>query len=658
MESAKQMRLLLTIAAAAILAACASIGRPEGGERDMLPPKYVRSQPAMGELNVKKKKINLFFDENVTLDDPSNKIVVSPPQKEAPAISSNGRRVTVELRDTLRDSTTYTIDFSDAIKDLNEGNVLDGFAIAFSTGPTIDTLAISGMVFQARNLEPAQSMVVGVYANMTDTSLTTTRFDRITKTNQTGQFTIRNLAPGSYRIFAVNDVNHDFHWDRSEDIAFLDYDIVPTTEPMWVKDTITPDSIVERQVYRTLPDDVLLTWFNEDYKRSYLIKNERPERNKLYLEFATAMDSMPNIRIVGTELDGVNLLDKSVLEYSIGHDTITAWLTDSVLIKNDSLRMELTYMKTDSLDQLSLNTDTLKFNLRAQRDKKNKKEVKKKEEETDSAQTPKIEFMSLNFDIGQAQDLNKPITMSSSVPIGRLDSAAVSLAKMVDSLWVDIPPPEVKRGREGNPREFKISYAWEPGIKYRLKVDSASVEDIYGLHNAPVVRDFTTRLEEDYSALFFRVSGLDGEQGVVELLRNDDPLMQAVVDETGVATFEYLMPGSYYARLYIDRNKNQKWDTGSVRDSLQPEEVYYYPKKLNLKKNWDVEQSWNIYELPVDMQKPLDIKKNKPKKKKWEEDDKKKKDGSEDEEDDEWNTMSNDPFFNNRNNNNQGLLRR
>ncbi|MCF0214678.1 MAG: hypothetical protein HUK13_09665, partial [Muribaculaceae bacterium] len=145
---------------------------------------------------------------------------------------------------------------------------------------------------------------------------------------------------------------------------------------------------------------------------------------------------------------------------------------------------------------------------------------------------------------------------------------------------------------------------------------------------------------------------------VVELLRNDDPLMQAVVDETGVATFEYLMPGNYYARLYIDRNKNQKWDTGSVRDSLQPEEVYYYPKKLNLKKNWDVEQSWNIYELPVDMQKPLDIKKNKPKKKKWEEDDKKKKDGSEDEEDDEWNTMSNDPFFNNRNNNNQGLLRR
>ena len=128
-------------------------------------------------------------------------------------------------------NTTYTIDFADAIKDLNEGNVLDGLAIDFSTGDSIDTLCISGMVLEARNLEPAQGMLVGIYSNLSDTAITSLQLERIAKTNQLGQFTVRNLKPGQYQIFALNDVNRDYRWDRTEDVAFYDVAVSPAPRP-------------------------------------------------------------------------------------------------------------------------------------------------------------------------------------------------------------------------------------------------------------------------------------------------------------------------------------------------------------------------------------------------------------------------------------------
>lgn len=195
MRSTSALRLLFIIVATAFFAACASIGHPEGGPRDETPPVYVRSNPKPGQLRFDGSKITVDFDENVSIDDPMNKVVVSPAQRTTPVVTANGRRVTVELRDSLVPNTTYTIDFADAIKDLNESNVLDGFALDFATGDTIDTLRVSGMVFEARTLEPAQGMLVGVYSNLSDTAVSTLPFERITKTNQLGQFTLRNIRP-------------------------------------------------------------------------------------------------------------------------------------------------------------------------------------------------------------------------------------------------------------------------------------------------------------------------------------------------------------------------------------------------------------------------------------------------------------------------------
>ena len=169
---------------AVLFVACANMGRPEGGARDEMPPEFVRSNPAPGSLRVDRQRLDVWFDENIQLDDAFNKVIVSPTQTQAPTVRSVGRHLYVELRDSLKPNSTYTIDFADAIKDLNEGNVLDGFALDFSTGDSIDTLRLSGMVLQARNLEPAQAMTVGIYSNPTDTSLTKVKFERVTRTNQ------------------------------------------------------------------------------------------------------------------------------------------------------------------------------------------------------------------------------------------------------------------------------------------------------------------------------------------------------------------------------------------------------------------------------------------------------------------------------------------
>lgn len=633
---------LFVVAAALLLAACASIGRPEGGPRDMTPPVMVSSTPAPGSVNVSNGRIDIIFDENITLDDPMNKIVVSPPQKKQAQISSNGRRVRITLRDTLRDSTTYTVDLADAVRDLNEGNILDGLAIDFSTGPSIDTLMISGIVVEGRTLEPAQGMIVGVYSTpVADTALTTLPMDRITKTNALGRFTIRNLKPGSYRVFAINDLNHDFHWDRSEDIAFLDRDISPSTMAVEVTDTFTDaagnDSLVTRPATRFLPDDILLTWFNENYKPLYLVKHERPDARRLTLEMSTHSDSLPQLTLLNTVRAGARLDREAVLQSSPGLDSLTYWLRDTTLIGSDTLKIAARYLHTDTLDNITFTTDTLTFALRQPKKKK------KRDEETDSV--PKLEFVNIGISSRQPQDLNMPLLFETSTPTASIDSAGFRIEELVDSVWMPVAAKIPSPPDSLQPMRLLTEMTWKPKTKYRVTIDSLAVTDIYGNHNRPFVQEVSTHAIEDYAALFFNIGDLGSDSAIVELLSSDKPVRLEPV-RNGVATFEYVTPGAYYARLFIDRNHNGRWDTGSVADTLQPEDVFYFSKKLNLKKNWDVEQQWNIYETPVDLQKPEDIKKNKPPRPKWEteEEREKRKKGNNDDEEEEFDPFMNDPF--------------
>lgn len=646
MQSITTLRMLIAIIVAALFAACASMGRPEGGPRDEVPPVFVRSNPMPGELNVTGNRLVFEFDENIQLEDPQSKLVVSPAQNTTPLISSNGRKITIELRDTLKPNTTYTIDFADAIKDLNESNVLDGFAMDFATGDSIDSLRISGMLFNARDLEPAQGMLVGVYSNLSDTAILTSGFDRITKTNQLGQFTIRGLKPGEYRIYAVNDVNRDYHWDRSEDVAFYDVTVSPSTTPVEISDTLEAsdgtDSIVTRPATRYLPDDILLTWFNENYSQQYLKKYERTDPRILEIEFGAKADSLPIVRLLNTHRAGELSDSWAMTEASATLDTLKYWIADTSLIAIDTLKLAVSYIRPDSLERPTLTTDTVVSVLRNARSvrarlKKEAEDAAAKAKKDSVALKPKT--ISFRISSSSSQDLHKPISFRSETPVANIDSSLVRFETLVDTIWQPLSPPRIESIGQYQPLLFEAPVAWEPKTQYRITLLPGAVTDIYGLTNDSITQKLTTKTQGDYSSLAFKIKGLDSRPSVLEILgSSDNPVAVVPVSPTGYAKADYLSPGTYYARLFIDADSNGVWSTG-VLDSIQPEETYYYPKKINLKKNWTIEQEWDIYELPIDQQKPFEIKKNKPKLRRGEEDNR----TDEDEEDDEF---FDDPFMN------------
>lgn len=628
----KSLYALPALIAVLILTACASIGRPEGGRRDEEPPVFVRSTPAPGAVNVDGRRLSIYFDENVQLEDAFNKVVISPVQLEAAQISANGRRVSVELRDTLKPDMTYTIDFGDAIKDLNEGNVLDGFAIDFSTGTTLDSMRVSGIVLGASNLEPAQGVLVAAYSNLSDTAVRTLPPDRIARTNQLGQFTIRNLAPGTYKVYMINDINRDWHWDRSEDVAYLDELIVPSTKAITVTDTLYSstgeDSLTTRDGVQYLPNDILLNWFNEDYKAQYLKEYARPDRRRVTLELGAPADSLPELRIVDgprdTSLAGLTSDKWATTVASLTKDTITVWLTDTMVMNTDSLRLSVKYQKPDSLDRLVWTTDTLRFFYKAPR--RSKKEI-----EADTL-PPAKDVLKVELKLnGGVQEVYNPLKISIDQPLLSLDTSAVRLELMVDTLWTPIKGWTIEPDSVNPVHLKKIRQNWKPGEKYRFSVDSAAIVSLFGEHNKPISTEFTVRKLDEYSNLVFVMPGVDST-GIVELLNSSDEPVKAVPVVDGRADFRYLAPNTYYARMYFDTNGDGKWTTGKL-DSIQPEEVAYYPKKLVLKSNWDVEQTWDIYEVPLDQQKPYAILKNKPKLKRGEE---RPKDEDEEEEKDEF----------------------
>lgn len=616
------MHWLAVLVLGLLATACASIGRPEGGARDEKPPVFVSSNPAIGATNVKRQRVDLYFNENVQLEDAFNKVIVSPAQKDNARVSANGRHVTVELQDSLLPNTTYTIDFADAIKDLNEGNVLDGFTTYFSTGDTIDSLRISGMVFDARTLEPAQGMLVGVYSNLADTAIRTLPLERIARTNQLGQFTIHNLKAGDYHIFALEDMNRDFKWDRSENIAFYPMTVSPYVEEITVVDTLRSslnlDSLVDRRGYAYYPNDILLTWFNENYKPQYLKDYSRPERSRIEIKMSTPADTLPRLTIVSPKNKGLTDDRWAIVQKTATLDSLQYWITDTSVLATDSLMLAVEYLRTDTTDQLTWRSDTLRFFFKDPKvSNKDKKKKKKGDDDVGEDSVPKTKFLDFKIESKGAQEVNMPLKFASPQPIDSIDPAGIHLAIKEDTLWIDVKGIAMLTDTLNPLLDRYIDYKWKPGATYKVTIDSAAVTNIYGIWNNSIEQEFKVRELEEYSNLAFNVSGLDS-CGIVELLDKGDKVIATAPVVNGKADLPYQNPGTVYARLFIDSNHNGKWDTGNLIDSIQPEEVYYFPKKIVLKKNWDVTQDWNIYDTPLDMQKPYEIKKNRPKLKKGE----------------------------------------
>jgi len=594
-----------------ILYACASQGYPEGGPFDETPPRLVKSNPNANALQHKGNKIELFFSEYISVEKPTEKVIITPPQETMPVIRALGKKISVELKDTLKPNTTYTFDFTDAIVDKNENNPLEGFTFAFATGDVIDSLMISGLLLNAEDLEPVSNVITGIHSNLEDSAFTSVSFLRTTMTNERAKFNIRNIAPGTYRLYALKDENRNYKFDqRTEEIAFYDSLIVPSFEPavrmdtIW-KDTLNIDTIKEVHYTRFTPDDVVLFLFKEDFQTQYLSKKERTAQNQLAFHFNSA-DSLPPKIYLMKENSIENIRENwYIQEFSPDKRDITYWLTDSLLYKRDTIRLETDYWATDTLFKLAPVTDTLNFAW------KKPPPPKKSKKDKDTAI---IDFLKIDFSLNSSANVYDTLKVTFSEPVVKFDSTKLFIRQKVDTLWEDRSFPIVQDTL--NPRIFYINNNWDYGQEYQVVIDSAEIYSIYGKWNDSTAVQFKFKAQEEYVNIYVKIIGGEGA-GFGQLLNSADKPVRTSALYNGELVFEDLPPGKYYLRYIEDLNGNGKWDTGNFARRLQPEKVYYYDQVIDLpRKNSDQDLQWDIKALPVNKQKPLDITKNKPTEKK------------------------------------------
>ena len=616
----KYLALLLVILG---FYACAGTGwSPDGGPYDEEPPKFVRSNPVPNATNNTRKAVSIEFDEFINLENASEKVIISPPQRELPEVKTRGKRVVVEFFDSLIANTTYTIDFGDAIVDNNEGNPLGQFSYAFSTGPEIDTMAVSGTVLNAENLEPIKGIQVGLHKNLNDTAFTKLPFDRISRTDSRGQFTIRGVAPGKYRIYALQDGNQNYMYDsKTETVAWSDSLIIPDMTPavrfdtIWNEiDTTHIDTIFEVHYTRFLPDNIMLRAFKEENSMQYLAKSERPDIKKFNLYFSAKADTLPTLR--GLDFDEKQL----IVEANQRNDSITYWIKDTTLCERDTLTIELKYLETDTLGQLVPTTDTLRMvnkiprerrlAMQKEADEKAEKERKKREKKGDTIAV-ETKFLTMSVDAPSELDINRNIVLSFDEPIESIDTSAIHMQTMIDSVWQDTP--FIFEADTIAPRRYIILANWQPAQEYQLTIDSLGFKGIYGLYTDKAENKLKVKTIEQYGTLFLNIKGA-ASHAIVQLLNsNDEVVRQQPVSEKQTCDFYFLQPGTkYYIRLFNDTNNNGRWDTGNYEEKRQAEEVFYFPKTWEMKENFEFEENWDLYAIPLDRQKLDEIKKQKP----------------------------------------------
>ena len=615
--------LILTVG---LLYACASIGNPDGGPYDETPPKFVRATPEPNTLNNKRKKVTIEFDEFIKLEKASEKVIISPPQKEMAEVEASGKHVNIEFFDTLQANTTYTIDFGDAIVDNNEGNPMGNFAYAFSTGSEIDTMEISGTVLNAENLEPIKDIQVGLHQNLNDSAFTKLPFNRISRTDSRGHFIIRGIKPGKYRVYALKDGNQNYMYDsKTETIAYLDSLVIPDMQEgairydtVWNQiDTLRYDTIYKTSYTRFLPDDLILRAFKEENTLQYLVKNEREQLNRFSLYFNAKSDTLPTLK-------GLNFDEKDafIIESTPKNDTIRYWIKDSLMCEQDTLTIELKYLATDTLGQLVPKIDTLnmmnklnkekRLTLAKEEQKKKEKELKKKKRRSaDSIMVEEPKFFNIKVDAPSSLDINSNITLNFDEPVASIDTAAIHVAVKVDSLWEEVP--FVLLADSILPRKYTILSDWQPEKEYKFTMDSLAIKGIYGLATKKIENTLKVKKMEEYGTLYLNIIGAE-EHSFVQLLNNNDAVIrQQPVTDKQTCDFYFLKPNTkYYIRLFNDRNNNGKWDTGNYEKKIQAEEVFYFPKVWEMKANFDFEETWNLHEIPADKQKLDEIKKQKP----------------------------------------------
>ncbi len=528
-----------------LLGGCAQVIAPTGGPKDITPPKAMDYTPENKSTNVQTNKIEITFDEYIQLKELSKQFIVSPPLKTLPVPIVKGRVLEIPLlKDTLQQNTTYTFNFGNAVCDLNESNPLKNFQYVFSTGPYIDSMSVHGMALDAFTHEPIKEGLVLLYSDMSDSTPYKKRPSYCGQTDDNGFYRIDNIKSGDYRIIAISKGSGDyFYHPYSQSIGFK-----------------------SGLLSLSKSDTVNFFLCLEDQPKLQFIKAKAVDKGKILMIFNRPADSIV-IRPVNID---ISQPFKTIIQYSATHDSLNYWINYPDL---DSLRFIVCH------GYYPLDTAVV-YNMPGHSNKKNKKVEK-----------PLPITVNVNISEKSAYDYHRPFSMNFSTPVTNIDLSKISLLTRKDS---------IKLKQVSKASLYDLSLAPQKDLisdsSYRFVVMPGAFTDLFGATNDTINLKFKVEEQSYFGTLTLNLKFKNKTHYLVQLLGDQGAVSrQDTVNGTSSIFYDGLIPALYGIRIIQDDNNNGKWDGGNFLKNIQPEKVFYYPDKINIRSNWDLTpDDWKV----------------------------------------------------------------
>ena len=583
----------------AFLWRCATIMTPTGGPKDTLPPVITLMTPDNFTTNFKDRKIYIEFDEFVQIKDQQKEFFTSPQMKKKPTITLRGRGISVQLRDTLRENTTYALNFGSAICDNNEGNPLYSMRYVFSTGPEIDSMVLSGYTVDAQKGDTLGKVFLLFFDAKADSipaydsTIVNSKPLSVARSYPNGIFIAENLKPMDYRIYALEDNNNNMRYEPGVDrVAFLDTVFNPLREPAF---DIWYDT---SRRYMQADPQLMMRLFKEiPSKRQTYTGASRPQSNRVTLMFSAPFPQIDTLVFEG--FDPSKILTEYVTPR---RDTMTLWFDAIEEEMPDTLRGRLVYRKHDSTGVLQSAGQDLAIAWR--RPAKKEKEKEKKDD------APEPNPFKVKVAGGTTLNPEKNIVFDFDYPLTRVDSTAIDLQRLGEGESSE--PVKVSFVQDtAKLRSWTLSAPWVAGEKYRLTIPAGTFANTNRESNDTLRSEFTIESPEKYGTLILNVKGKTPQsEYVIEVLRDGRVQKEIPHVRSGTHTIRYVDVGTIKLRFIEDLNGNGKWDTGSVFERRQPERVEYFVDKsgteeIVTKENWDLEYDVDMNELfgPITMER-------------------------------------------------------
>jgi hypothetical protein len=580
--------LLLMLA----LCRCANPVSPEGGPKDTKPPKVILCDPPALTLNFKSKEIRITFNKFIQLKDEKTQVIISPPIKHTD-IKLHGKTISIKINDSLKANTTYTINFGDAISDLTENNILHEYTYAFSTGSYIDSLGLSGRILNAFDLTTEKDVVAMLYVNDNDTlpiDSLPMHFKPyyLARAGESGEFTFRNLKDTPFLAFALKDMNSDNIFDLpNEKVAFCDslvrgtY-VKPVPADTAKYDTTASGDTIRRTKIKAAQLDSLkrkkdsigfkqyitrgisLMLFQESDSVQKILKADVINENEVGIFY--------RFPIANPGFIPLNISDEPgwmVPEFNSRHDTVFLWLKKPL---KDSLYLRLT--------NNGISMDTARIDL-------TKKIPKKKKSDKTNGLSPLK--LSLNMESGMFNQFKTDPVILFSFPLSQMDLSRISLIDGKDTIKPKLTFSDTIK------RRLRVSYKWKEDHSYKLIIPDSIFHTVNGNSNDSLVVVFKSHSLRDFGSLQLTITIKDPGNFIIQLLDDKETVVeQKIISFSAKVKFDYLKPGNYKLKAIYDRNHNNQWDTGNFHKKIQPERVGYFQKVIEVRANWDIDESWEL----------------------------------------------------------------